>query len=41
MGFEKIQRDTLPHKVWSDCIKCAKFPNCDEIAMLREEPPRR
>ncbi|HOL22982.1 MAG TPA: GNAT family N-acetyltransferase, partial [bacterium] len=25
----------LPHKVWSDCINCPKFPRCDETAMLK------
>ncbi len=33
-GFEEVDKAVLPHKVWSDCIKCAKFPECDEIAML-------
>jgi len=35
-GFRKIEKDELPHKIWSECINCAKFPNCDEIAMLKE-----
>jgi len=26
----------FPQKIWSDCIKCAKFPECDETAMIRE-----
>jgi amino-acid N-acetyltransferase len=25
----------LPQKIWADCMKCVKFPECDEIAMLR------
>jgi len=29
-GFERVARETLPHKVWSDCINCPKFPDCDE-----------
>ena len=33
MNFVEISKDALPHKVWKDCIDCAKFPNCDEIAM--------
>ncbi len=37
LGFRRIQRDTLPHKVWTECVKCSKFPNCDEVAMLRDE----
>ncbi|NIQ96761.1 MAG: N-acetyltransferase [Desulfuromonadales bacterium] len=32
-GFVEIEKSELPHKIWSDCIKCAKFPECDEIAM--------
>ena len=33
LGFEEIEKAELPHKIWGDCIKCAKFPECDEIAM--------
>jgi len=33
MGFEKISKDELPHKVWTVCIKCHKFPDCDEQAV--------
>ena len=32
-GFEIINRDTLPHKVWLVCVKCPKFPDCGEVAM--------
>ena len=35
-GFEEISKDQLPHKVWKECINCPKFPNCDEIAMMRK-----
>jgi amino-acid N-acetyltransferase len=28
-----VDKSELPQKVWSDCIKCAKFPDCDEVAM--------
>jgi amino-acid N-acetyltransferase len=34
-GFEVIPRDTLPEKVWRECIACSKVDACDEIAMLR------
>lgn len=34
-GFEKIVKSKLPHKVWSDCINCPKFPRCDETALLK------
>ncbi|MEZ4483356.1 MAG: N-acetyltransferase [Syntrophotaleaceae bacterium] len=33
MGFHYIEKAELPQKIWSDCIKCPKFPDCDEIAM--------
>jgi len=41
LGFEVVEKDTLPLKVWSDCVKCPKNENCDEIAMVRvlEEVP--
>jgi amino-acid N-acetyltransferase len=36
MGFKKVDKAVLPHKIWNDCLKCVKFPDCDEIAMLKE-----
>ena len=36
LGFKTIKKSTLPHKIWSDCLKCPKFPDCDEIAMMLE-----
>lgn len=33
LGFHLIEKSELPHKIWGDCIKCPKFPDCDEIAM--------
>jgi amino-acid N-acetyltransferase len=33
LGFKVIDKNTLPHKIWRDCINCVKFPNCDETAM--------
>src|SRR6476646_6854099 len=35
-GFEVVSKDSLPLKVWSDCVKCPKNDNCDEIAMVLE-----
>lgn len=35
LGFAEITKEELPHKVWKECIDCPKFPNCDEIAMMR------
>ena len=33
-GFRLVDKSELPHKVWGDCIKCPKFPDCDENAMI-------
>ena len=35
LGFEKVEKETLPMKVWSDCAKCPKQQNCDEIAVIK------
>jgi amino-acid N-acetyltransferase len=34
LGFEVVEKDTLPLKVWSDCVRCPKRDGCDEIAMV-------
>lgn len=34
LGFNEIDKSKLPHKIWGDCIKCSKFPECDETAMM-------
>ena len=36
LSFEVVPKDTLPLKVWSDCVRCPKRDGCDEIAMVRE-----
>jgi len=36
LGFEDIDKSELPHKVWSDCIQCSKFPDCNEEALMWE-----
>lgn len=35
LGFEVVTKDSLPLKVWSDCVRCPKNDNCDEIAMVK------
>lgn len=40
LGFMQIDKSQLPHKIWSDCLKCTKFPECEEIAMMYEIPCR-
>ncbi|BCJ87902.1 N-acetyltransferase [Effusibacillus dendaii] len=40
-GFQIVQKETLPQKVWKDCVNCSKFLTCDEIAMLLTVPVTR
>ena len=35
-GFKMVNKKELPHKIWSECVKCVYFPNCKEIAMMKE-----
>jgi amino-acid N-acetyltransferase len=34
-GFQLIDKTELPHKVWAECYRCPKFPDCDEVALIR------
>ncbi len=34
LGFQKIPKETLPPKIWKDCMHCTKFMGCDEVAMI-------
>ncbi|HSD49953.1 MAG TPA: RNA 3'-terminal phosphate cyclase [Candidatus Methylomirabilis sp.] len=36
LGFREIDKRELPQKIWKDCIRCAKFACCDEVALIRE-----
>ncbi|MFC2056906.1 N-acetyltransferase [Chloroflexota bacterium] len=33
-GFSQLDKMGLPQKVWNECFRCPKFPNCDEIALI-------
>jgi amino-acid N-acetyltransferase len=35
LGFAEVERGELPLKAWKDCLRCPKFQNCDEIAVLK------
>jgi len=35
LGFVRVDKRTLPQKIWGDCVHCAKFADCDEIAVIR------
>ena len=34
-GFQLIDKMELPQKVWAECYRCPKFPDCDEVALVR------
>ena len=34
-GFQVVEKETLPMKVWSDCARCPKQQHCDEIAVVK------
>ena len=36
LGYREIEKEKLPHKVWMDCVKCPFFPNCNEVAMIKD-----
>ena len=35
-GFRRVEKETLPHKIWSEFVKCHKFPDCGEIPLILE-----
>ena len=34
LGFADVDKKELPHKIWTDCLNCVKFPDCDESALI-------
>lgn len=36
LGFRRIKNSELPQKIWAECINCSKFPNCQEVALLKD-----
>ncbi|MGE5751367.1 MAG: N-acetyltransferase [Nitrospirota bacterium] len=34
LGFTAVDKKELPHKIWTDCLNCVKFPDCDESALI-------
>lgn len=35
-NFTIIPKENLPQKVWKECINCPKFPNCEEVAVIKD-----
>jgi amino-acid N-acetyltransferase len=36
LGFRTLDKRELPQKIWKDCLRCAKFTCCDEVALIRD-----
>jgi amino-acid N-acetyltransferase len=36
LGFLNIDKSSLPQKIWGDCLRCPRFPECDEYAVIIE-----
>ncbi len=36
LGFVQVDKSALPQKIWTDCLKCSKFPDCDEVALVSD-----
>jgi len=36
LGFVDIDKTSLPQKIWGDCLRCPRFPECDEYAVIIE-----
>jgi amino-acid N-acetyltransferase len=41
LGFHVVDKSELPQKIWTDCLKCSKFPDCDEVALVADFSGRR
>ena len=40
-GYRVVSKESFPHKIWTVCVHCAKFADCDEVAvqkLLSESP---
>jgi amino-acid N-acetyltransferase len=35
LGFMETEKSKLPQKIWADCLRCTKFPDCDETAVIK------
>jgi len=36
VGFQIVDKNVFPQKIWADCLHCPKFPECDEIALVMD-----
>ncbi len=36
LGFCEVKKESLPHKVWTDCIRCPSQNDCREIPVVMD-----
>ena len=36
IGYQKVDKDSLPRFIWGECVRCPSFPVCNEEALVRE-----
>lgn len=36
LGYEIVSKESLPHKIWTVCVHCSKFADCDEVAVQKK-----
>ncbi|RMH62763.1 MAG: N-acetyltransferase [Zetaproteobacteria bacterium] len=36
LGYVRVSKESLPHKIWTVCVHCAKFAECDEVAVQKQ-----
>jgi len=34
LKFSQIDKMEMPRKVWTECYRCPKFPDCGEVALI-------
>jgi len=35
LGYTRVSKESLPHKIWTVCVHCEKFADCDEVAVQK------
>ncbi len=35
VGYRRVDKDSLPHFIWGECVRCPSFPVCKEDALVR------
>jgi amino-acid N-acetyltransferase len=38
-GWTRVDKATLPRKVWTECVYCPKFSSCTEVAVVLDLTP--